>query len=352
MLFTYPVEATEDNWLHDCLTDLLYRGMDAVDTGQLLQDWPDCLPAEKRERLRRFTELSAKHQELLASYRALASDERARVREAIDDQGALQELYEGHRVAARTPDLPDAVREPVRRFFDKAFDMLKPLGIRDANYRRFVERVEHKVCAFCGCEFFSGAGSKREPLDHYLAISLYPFAGANARNLVPMGSRCNSLYKRAQDVLRDQAGQRRRCFDPYAATPVTVSLMGTRLFAREGGLPEWRVDFLGDAARIATWDAVFEIRSRLASDHLDSLYKNSLKVFGKLWQKRRTVLGDINNPSAAFDQLAELHRQKGMSGLAFLETALYEMLSAKYAAGGAEADRLKAEYVSATLIVE
>lgn len=173
---------------------------------------------------------------------------------------ALSDLFDGGRHADRLEDLPETSRAPIRALFENAFAVLTPLCIRDHNYRTFLQLVDHEICAFCGSEYFSGASSRREPLDHYLAVSVYPFAGANTRNLVPMGTKCNSSYKLAQDVLRGPAAARRVCFDPYAAASVAVSLMNSQLFARDDGMPAWVVEFQGDQARIQTWDEVFEIR--------------------------------------------------------------------------------------------
>lgn len=100
----------------------------------------------------------------------------------------------------------------------------------------------------------------------YLPRSLYPFAGANLRNLAPMGGKCNRAYKQALDILCDDAGTRRRCFDPYGENLATVSLLASRPFENgEMGpfpLPVWQVDLLGDADSVATWDQVFQIRRR------------------------------------------------------------------------------------------
>lgn len=347
MLFSYPIAAAAENWLHDCLATALREGMDNVDTGRPRIAWPDCIVAERRERLRRFSKIEERLSGLLASYEVLDAAARLAVREAMEDQAALTDLFDGARRADRLEDLAEAARLPVQQFFEKAFDMLKPLGIRDQNYRVFLRLIQHKVCAFCGTEHFSGAQSRREPLDHYLAISLYPFAGANARNLVPMGPKCNSSYKLAQDVLRDNAGVRRVCFDPFAVTPVRVSLMTSRLFARENGLPEWHVELDGDAGRIETWNDVFDIKRRFIDDHLDSIYKNAIKVFGTLWRKRPEILAANVRLCDAFGSLADLSRAEGWSDRAFLKTALYELLEARCAAGGAEAERIAAEFTDA-----
>lgn len=349
MLFSYPLAAASENWLHECLANAVREGMDNIDAVRPRVVWPECIAADRRERLKRFTQLEERLTALLMCYEALDAPARTVIRRAIDDQSALEELFDGGRAADRLSDLPELTRTPAQLFFEKAFEMLKPLGIRDANYRTFLDLIKHRICPFCGCEYFSGATSKRDPLDHYLAISLYPFAGANARNLVPMGPRCNSSYKLAQDVIRSRAGIRRVCFDPYAASQVRVSLMASRLFARDDGLPEWQVDLEGDAARIGTWDDVFDVKKRFVTDHLDSIYKNAIKVFGALWRKRPEVLGAGAEICNAFTHLADLSRAKGWSDRAFLETALFELLHARCAAGGAEAERIVAEFTNAPL---
>lgn len=337
--------------MHECLAVTLRAGMTEIDLGQQRTAWPECISADRRDRLQRFPKLQEHLEALFATYDALTPAARQRVKEAMDDQEAVAELCEGLGRADRLQDLPEAVRGPAQRFFEKAFEMLRPLGLRDTNYQRFVRLVDHQVCAFCGCEYFSGVKSKREPLDHYLAISIYPFAGANARNLVPMGSKCNSSYKGDKDVLRDGADARRLCFDPYVASPVALSLLRSRLFARDDGLPEWVVDLEGDADRISTWDAVFDVKRRFIDDHLDSIYKNVLKVFGTLWRKRPDVLAADVGVCDALRHLGDLSRAKGISDRAFLETAIYELLLTRCEVGGEESDRIVAEFTSASAAI-
>lgn len=61
-----------------------------------------------------------------------------------------------------------------------------------------------------------------------------------------MGGKCNRAYKQAQDIIFDETGQRRRCFDPYGESQATVSLMASRpLEDDETGpfpMPVWQVD--------------------------------------------------------------------------------------------------------------
>lgn len=346
MLFTYPVEAAAENWLHENLASSLHNDMDAVDAGHPIVQWPDCFAAQRRETLGRYRRLRELRDEFLAGYCALNAAERQRVRRAIDDQAALTDMFQGARHADRLEDLPDVCRAPTKALFEKAFEMLTPLGIRDENYRTFLRHLDNRICAFCGAEYFSGASSKREPLDHYLAVSVYPFAGVNSRNLVPMGAKCNSSYKLAQDMLRGPAGARRVCFDPYDTTPVTISLINSRLFARDGGLPDWVIDLGGDQARIQTWDEVFDIRRRFADDHLDSVYKNALKVFSMLKNKQPRILAEDGLPGA-FRHLEDLSRAKGWTDRAFLETAVYSLLAARSDEDSAEGDRLRTVFAQA-----
>lgn len=346
MFFGYPVEAAAENWLHECLAEALQSDIDAIDAGQPTVQWPDCVAAAHRNTLARYPRLGELREEFLAGYRALDAAERLRVRGAIADQAALAEMFQGYRDADRLEDLPNPCRAPAKAFFEKAFAMLTPLGIRDHNYHTFLRLVDNRVCAFCGAEYFSGASSKREPLDHYLAVSVYPFAGVNARNLVPMGSKCNSSYKLCQDMLRGPAAVRRVCFDPYGTTPVTVSLINSRLFARQDGLPAWVVELGGDQARIQTWDEVFDIKRRIAEDHLDSVYKNALKVFGVLQNKQPQILAQ-GGLSGAFLHLGDLSRAKGWTDRAFLETAVYSLLAARSDADTPEGARLRAAIAAA-----
>lgn len=346
MLFAYPTVATAENWLHQCLTDLLLADFDDIDANRPRAAWPGCIVQDRRAALGPYSGLRDMRVALLAGYEALTPADRLIVRRAVDDQSALTDLFDGGRPADPLNDLPEAARAPAKQFFEKAFKMLTTLGIRDVNYRVFLRNLDHRVCGFCGCEYFSGPSSRREPLDHYLAVSLYPFAGTNARNLVPMGPKCNSSYKLAQDILRDGTGTRRLCFDPYAATPVRITLMATKLFTGEDGLPEWNVTFEGDADRIATWNHVFDMRRRFIEDHLDSIYKNAIRVFGTLRRKQPAIFEGLGI-TGAFRHLGELSRAKGWDDRAFLEAALYDLLEARSAAGGGDAARIQAAFSDA-----
>ena len=93
-------------------------------------------------------------------------------------------------------------------------------------------------------------GAPRHALDHYMPVSLYPFAGADLRNLPPMCDACNSRFKGTADILYDNDGNRRRCFDPYAGPVYEVSLTDSALCDAETGCalrePIWNIQFIGE----------------------------------------------------------------------------------------------------------
>ena len=91
------------------------------------------------------------------------------------------------------------------------------------------------MCPFCALEYFDAPGAPREDLDHYLAVSRYPFAAANLRNLTPMGMKCNERHKGDGDILRDEAGNRRQSFDPYVERELQVSVLNSIPFAQADG---------------------------------------------------------------------------------------------------------------------
>jgi hypothetical protein len=125
---------------------------------------------------------------------------------------------------------------------------------------------------------------------HYLPKSLYPFAAANLRNLVPMGMKCNKRYKLAQDILRDTAGVRQRSFDPYAERHLKVVLDNSVPFGgADGQTPDWQIDFDPDAVECTTWDNVFHVRERIKRDVLDSSFWQWLRDFSAWFKKRMGI---------------------------------------------------------------
>jgi hypothetical protein len=328
VLYGYPVQATANNWLHNCLEQVLALIHASLLANDQAPEWPEIIPAQFRPQLRSRIGM----RDRLVAYKdaasALTPDERLRVLDAFTDQNQIAHLLNCAGDGKTVRDLPEQVREPISKLFSYSFNLLAELGVRDECYRMIYSSTAHHVCAFCGLEYFEAPGAPREALDHYLAKSLYPFAAANLHNLVPMGHKCNSNYKLSQDILRGAGGVRRRSFDPYGiVTGIKISLSHSEPFAgKDGHVPAWNIEFDPDSEEVTTWDAVFRIRSRYTRDILDEEFKNWLKNF---WDWCRRAKISLDREETLLDTLkryAGWHEDFGLSDRSFLKAAMFHML--------------------------
>lgn len=328
MFFGYPIAATVENWLHDALCETvgaIHQNLDAADD---TPKWPDIIPAAYRNRLSSRTGLRDRLWDYTAAADGLELSERAQVLHCIREQNDIAGLVSGATDCERLADLPEVIRDPATKLFGFAFELLTDLAIRDAHYVLIYDANPYHVCPFCGLEYFDAPGAPREDLDHYLASSKYPFAAANLRNLSPMGKRCNSSYKHADDILRDNNGNRRPSFDPYADRRIVVSLRRSVPFAgTDGRLPQWQVDFVPNSAECVTWDEVLEIRGRIKRDVLDPSFRRWLRDFATWFVKRKGVhdLSDQRLVQAVREHAEDMADQ-GFKAREFLRAHVLEML--------------------------
>lgn len=227
---------------------------------------------------------------------------------------------------------PKTIQKPVTDLFTYAFEILTDLGIRDKHYKAIYDAASYHICPFCGYEYFDAPGARREALDHYLSKEKYAFAAANLRNLVPMGNKCNSRYKLAQDILRKEDGTRRKSFDPYNHRTLTVSLDNSQPFAGTTGktgerLPKWEIDFGSNSEEVATWDDVFHIRERYKRDVLDEAFHNWLNGF-RSWCRhpRKTLPKSDKELVDAIEDYVLYYESLGFDDRAFLKAAVFRML--------------------------
>jgi hypothetical protein len=224
VLYGYPVAATAENWLHETLCTMLESIHNSVEAGTSPPSWPDIIPATHRAQLRTRVGLRDRLVRYNAALSRLSADNRRKVLTCLSQQNLIETLVSCNANCDLLSDLPTLVREPIVDLFEFAFSLLTALGIRDRQYHIIYTDAAYHVCPFCGCEYFDAPGAAREDLDHYLVRNLYPFAAANLKNLVPMGTKCNARYKQAQDILRDNQGVRRKSFNPYADRKLDVIL--------------------------------------------------------------------------------------------------------------------------------
>ncbi|CAG2147610.1 hypothetical protein [Cupriavidus numazuensis] len=333
MLFGYPIAATQNNWLHECICEAIRRIHAAADARKRYPVWPQILPEEYRENLASRRGLRDRLQTYNRAIRRLSADERALVLETLDAENRIPDLLSGAHDCGTVDSLPEIVQKPVIDLYSFAFDLLTELSLRDEHYAAIYAAAPEHTCPFCGTEIFDAPGAPREDLDHYLARSRYPFAAINLRNLVPMGHKCNSKYKLARDLLRRDDGSRRVAFDPYNHVKVDVILDDSDPFdGSTANTPRWIVRFDPETAEVPTWDEVFSVRERYSRDHLDPSFSRWLSLFGK-WA--RSEIGDDTDEAlvAVLRKYEEFWADHGMQDRAFLKAAVFRMLRLHCEAG-------------------
>ena len=329
MLYAYPAAAVADNWLHESLCGAIQTIHDILDAGGRIPEWPRLLPAPFRGRLARRTGLRDRLQTYIGVVETFLPDERQRILRALVEENDIEQLLSCSGDCEAVDDLPEPIRHPVTDLFGFAFRLLSGLGVRDSHYRCVYENSVYHVCPFCGCEYFDAPGAPREALDHYLSYNRYPFAAANLRNLVPMGQKCNSRYKLAQDILRaDDDGSRRRSYYPYGDVPeISVSLDDSVPFGgADGQLPLWEIHVDVKTEEVDTWLAVFSIRERYARDVLDEGFRSWLHEFS--WWSRSLALTAAEDEAVldAVEEYATCLSAIGLNDRAFLKSAVFRML--------------------------
>lgn len=333
MWFGYLQTAIEENWLHDSLVAVLQAIHAQVDGGGTRFDWPLLVSSvesinSRRAELEHRTGLRDRFQEYWNALCGLSPEERIAVSQSLSAQNQIDGLLAGSAECVTIDDLPDGIRNAITRLFRSAFTLLTRLKIRDRLYSEIYDDLPHKVCPFCGLETFDAPGAPREDLDHYLPLTLYPFAAANLGNLVPMGAKCNQRFKGETNLLWDKEGRRRRAFYPYGTIPkITVKLKAEALF--EGGSePRWTVHLHPDLEEVRTWDQVFRVRERIERDWLGARVEPWLRGFGK-WA-RRMEHSDLARMLSDYREIASESSQMGGD---FLKDQVFEELLQHYNAG-------------------
>lgn len=330
MLFGYPIKATEDNWFHECLCEILQIIHSSVEVSQQPPTWPEIIPEPYRKRLQRKKGLKARLDDYRASLEKLTPLEQVQVQNAIGSQNEISLLVSCQTNCETLSDLPSSIRESVKELFEFSFKKLTDLDIRDNHYYLIYNEIPAHTCPFCGYEHFDAPTAPREALDHYLPQSRYSFAAANLHNLVPMGAKCNSQYKRAKDILIKEDGSRRKSFDPYNHHAVVkISLDESQPFAGTGGLlPQWEIKFHPSniSEEIETWNNVFHLCERYKRDVLDPKFNPWLRGFSSWCNASAIVTANDQELICAIEKYAAYQECLGIEDRAFLKAAVFRML--------------------------
>lgn len=340
MLFTFPPEALSCNWVNQKVTEALNAGMDAIDDGRAPPAWPGILPADKRDVLRRRTALRPKVTAFWDAYSGLSPADRTCLRDAIIRQTNLPIVYSD--ITLPCPclgDIPAEMRDSVKALSKYLFGQLGEIkedgkALRDIQFE-ICQNHGVRICPYCGLDYFQPVGTKRNALDHLMPISKYPFVSADFRNLPPTCHSCNSLYKLDQDILFDEVGARRLCSDPYSGPVYRVTLNGS-LFGKGNEvkgftLPRWQIGFDGPTAQQAvTWDAVYEIKSRLGSI-LDADFLSWVEHFASWFVKEIGTGKSSNEVAETLPRYIENVIQDKFEDRAFLKAEAFRFLNSSCA---------------------
>jgi len=150
---------------------------------------------------------------------------------------------------------------------------------------------------------------------------------------LPMGNKCNSRHKLAQDILIKDDGTRRKSFDPYDCQEIKLSVEPSQPFAGKltstGQLPKWQIDFQPDCEEVSTWDEVFHIKERYEENMLNEEFYSWLRYF-ESWCKSASLSASSDQGLVdALRRYATHCEDMGIGDRAFLKAAVFRMLQSQ-----------------------
>lgn len=336
MLFSFFTNALSHNWIGPLLTTTLSAGMTAIDVGLPLPAWPPLAATANRQVwLKRHTGFKKKIDKFFDEYRKLSVQDRALVQQALIDQTNLPAILSNQQVCTVVSKMAE-IEKAIDELFEYAFGQLScnddsGSAVRDRHYADIYDHLLERTCPFCGLSQLRGKLGPRHHLDHWMAISLYPFAGADLRNLCPMCETCNTTFKKAKDVLHNAANARRRSTDPYQG-PIYRVVLSSSEWGKGNkrlsySLPRWQIDFVGNPREQAeTWDEVFQIRTRYRDDVLDPEFFPWIRNFARWFNGEagfeRTSEGIVQSFQPYIDRVI----QERFAENAFLKAEVFRFL--------------------------
>lgn len=262
MLFTYPIQAIENNWIHECIQSVFEKICGALDANQVVPGWPEIIPKAHKDSLKSRRALPKLVDAFTKEAEKLSNADRAEFLEGFRQQNLIAGLLDGSVSIPVFKKQLDPLLVTAKAVCDEGFSLLGKTGVRGKHYQLIYEHLKSKTCPFCGMEPFDAPTLVSEDEDHYLARSIYPLAAANFANLVPMGSKCNQRYKGQVDILHLN-DNRRKALNPYGNISADISLINSNPLGGDRGKPSWQIDLTPHVEETRTWDSVFSIQERL-----------------------------------------------------------------------------------------
>ena len=334
MFFNFPLQATADNWVSESLTSQLLELLRALKRGEEAPEFLESTREEYRIVLLSYPVIQQNWEALVEALTDLTANELDVVKKAVTNQnelpGVLTDLEACIQCREQLPEVHDRALELFRACFERLGSIQSPnkhVSIRDNHYHEIFSSIPRKCCPFCGMDLFdmSAPGIGRPQLDHYLPITIYPFAGVNLKNLVPMGDACNTRYKRAVDLLYDGTGKRTRCFDPYGNLGASVEMERSRVLTTPGTGPDWVLELQPNTEEAAQWDRVFRVRKRLKAK-LSAQYKEWLVEIGGYLHHKGRDAEDRDELLQTLKDFGQICRLEALHAIAVIKEAFVNLL--------------------------
>lgn len=351
MLHVYPIQATQENWLHEnicSLVRLVHQKLDerlVISAGQ--ESWNSLVMQvvvpERQDFFLKSYGIRDRFFEYKKELFKLRAEKRSVVLETLESQNRIADLVRGDGQIKLVSIEPVALHDKAKKLFTFCYERLSDSGVRRRQYNIIFKNLENKICPFCGIDRMMDPEDTAQDQDHYLAKSIYPFAAVNLRNLVPMCRHCNRDHKKDINVILDGQNKRRKAFDPYDCDPPKISLSNSMPISNSSPINfNWDVKFLTSAEEAENWDRVFSIRKRYSRDILNNYFSQWLRefVFKCDIDRQRELIGSEPTDAEIRNQLANYHDYKArfpnIGNAGFLEPLVFELLLKLYDEGHEE----------------
>lgn len=229
----------------------------------------------------------------------LTPDEKEAIREAFIINSQIENLCNGNTVPVYLNSLPIIVETEMKPllvyFYEVLLERARVPGTKKNYYENLITTNEFRFCPCCGMTDFELEDSKyREAFDHYLPKSIFPFSSINFENLVPLCYKCNSDRKGTKNPIENN----RKTYYPFSKDEHEIQIKFTidnSVDLDKLERKDLKIDIIGDAEKIDTWDDLFDIKDRY-NDVSRSFTKTHLQKI-----KRRHSIYAKNNPDWTYE---------------------------------------------------
>jgi hypothetical protein len=306
-------------------------------------EWKKVIPSQLDASQKRSLKSSTGIRDRVFKYQEALKDlsvlQREQVLATLNSQNNITALLSGTETVETIENDFPTLNDAVKDLFVFCYEKLTDFKVRERQYQIVFATFDTKFCPICGIDRLMDPEETAQDQDHYLAKSIYPFAAANMRNLIPICRCCNRDYKKDQDIIRDEQGQRRKAFDPYCCESTVISLINSEMNNEIGKpAPSWQIDFTPNCEEAETWDKVFSIRIRYERDVLNQRFDSWLRGFVNKCKmdRKRGMYQDTMTDNKIEEVLAgyqEYKEENPAIGMDFLEPKMFAFLLHKFKQG-------------------